>query len=140
MRLIISPETFALYLQLVYGITPADMERKLAWKDFLKLYSAIMCSQPQLYRLNLVGYSGKLDYVALIKANTTDAEAVFAEFDFEKKGTVEKAQMPTLLQCAGCKDVQGDLFASLLKQVGEQVSFDEFAELYNTCVESEAIS
>lgn len=134
MRLLMSPDTFALYLQLVYGITPADLEKKLAWKDFLKLFSAMMSSQPQLYRINLVGANNKLDYVALIKANTADAEAVFAEFDFEKKGTVEKAQLPTLLQCAGCKDQQ---FAALLDRVGAQVTFDEFAELYNSCVDSE---
>lgn len=129
-----SPDTFALYLQLVYGITPADLEKKLTWKDFLKLFAAMMSSQPQLYRINLVGANNKLDYVALIKANTADAEAVFAEFDFEKKGTVEKAQLPTLLQCAGCKEAQ---FATLLDRVGAQVTFDEFAELYNSCVDSE---
>jgi hypothetical protein len=72
--------------------------------------------------------------VALIKANTADAEAVFAEFDFEKKGTVEKAQLPTLLLYARCKDAQKDQFA-----MGAQVTFDEFAELYNVCVDSEVI-
>lgn len=139
MKVLMSPETFAIYLQLVYGITPADMEKKLAWKDFLKLFAAMMSSQPQLYRINLVGANNKLDYLALIKANTADAEAVFTEFDFEKKGTVEKAHLPTLLQCAGCKDTQKDQFATLLSRVGAQVTFDEFAELYNACVDSEVI-
>jgi hypothetical protein len=44
MRVLMSPETFAIYLQLVYGITPADMEKKLVWKDFLKLFAAMMSS------------------------------------------------------------------------------------------------
>ena len=148
MRINISPDTFALYLHLVYGITPAEMEKKLVWKDFLKIYTAMMCSQPQvrptqLYRINLVAPNSKVDYVALIKANRADAQAIFEEFDYEKQGVVEKSQMPTLLLCAGCADIHGDQFAALLATLpvvptqGEAASFDEFSRLYNLCVDAE---
>jgi hypothetical protein len=48
MNININQATFATYLNLVYGIQPQEMEKKLPWKEFLNLYRAMLCSQPQV--------------------------------------------------------------------------------------------